>query len=676
MPPKTLNSLNSKPQSLDLAALGEMAEPLTVQIDRVKGGQRSPIPLPINPANGEPAGVGWAKEEIQAIEQGWLVNDWAGGGLYVGKVTDSSTPPKTLEWKMFWNPADYPEKIPPTLQGAASPHLQVVPPLPQVQQVQQMASIPQFPGGLPTGGLLPHQQQPMPVYYGPQMPFQQPYQPANYGAQAAQQRIEDELARTREALNQQRLEAQAQAHASALERERTANQSAIQRLEQRIAELATVNARPTGPSPELVAMQEQLKLQAAQLENERRERESERRENALREQMRQQAEQTQRSIEAIQSQMAAQLAALSNKGQDPMINMIMEQNRNFTAALGEISRSAQAQSDKFQAFMMSPRDIIAMQKDSSNGLDGLTSKLTSVYSNVMDMQQRVIENAMQLNQGGSETVGLIREGITSVKEGFERYVGSKSKAEQVTQQSQAQATTANAQAAAIQAQANVEIARLQALGPVAAIQPQRPPQPVPQSGGLNGQPANGNGAPKGGASFEEWQRQQAAAQVINEASVAAQVPVEEPRYYGRTTLEWFTALAIAEVKAVRDGVDSFIAGLKAGRMEGGTPDQVVTGIMQAQMISSAQNIQIPAFVELLNQSKYEEFTNILIPNAPDQYKADVVSLLKQKIDGEVDDEDDDDDDDEDDDGTQSDDVRDGSAVPPPPKPAAGKRPTA
>lgn len=671
---KSVKLPNSVLDGMDLAVIQQMNEPLTIQIQRVKGGQMSPIPMPVG-ISGQ-SGVGWSREEVQAINDGWLLS-WSGGGLYVITVTDASVPtPAVTKWKAWWNPIDYPEKVPPTLIESAAPErLQIVP---QIAQPSQQAQPMQFPAGLPTGGILmqPQTAQPQPQYaYPPQYAQQIPFQPApNYAAQAQQQRAEDELNRMREALNQQRLEAQAREHAAALERERTANQAAIQRLEQRIAELATANARPpapTGPSPEILEMREQMRAQQAQLENERREREAERRENSLREQMRAQAEQTQRAIEAIQSQMAANIAAMSANKSDPMMQMMMEQNRNFTAALGEVQRTASAQADKFQAFALTPRDIIAMQKDSTNGMDGLTAKLTSVYSNVMDMQQRVIENAMQLNQGGSETVGLIREGITSVKEGFERYVGSKSKAEQVTQQSNAQTATANAQAVAIQAQAQVEIERLRVMGPPAAVQPQRPPQPIQQpanTNGLNGHGVPSNGAPKpGGASFDEWQRQQAAAQAANEASVAAQVPVEEPKYFGRTTLEWFTQVAIAEVKAVRDGVTTYIEGLKAGRLEGATPDLIVSGIMQASMASAAQGIQIPAFIELLNESKYDEFVQILIPNAPDQYKADVVMMLREKIDGDVDEDEDGDgqDDDDDDDGTQSDDVRDGSVVPPP-----------
>lgn len=674
-------------QTLDISILNQMIEPLTLQIDKVKGGQRSPIPLPIG-QTGAPPGIGWSKEEIQAVEQGWLVNDWAGGGLYVATVTDSAVPPNKLEWRMYWSVAEYPERVPPTLMGSASPRLQVVqpPPQPQPQQVPMSS----FPAGLPTGGIVMQQpqyaQQPQPFY------VQQPqYAPQQYGApnnqsEMAQRRLEEQLKQTQDMLFNQRLETQQKEHAAALERQQNAHAQSIARLEQQIREAAAVQARPSGPSAEIVAMQEQNRLLQARLETEARERESERRENLMREQMREAAENTRRQIEAITQQMNAQIAAITaanvNKGMDPMMTMMMEQNRNFVASLGELSRNQATQLDKFQTFMMSPRDIIAMQKDSSNGLDQLTNKISSVYGNVMDMQQRVIENAMNLNQGGSETVGLIRDGITNAKELFERYVGSKAKVEQVTQQSQAQAAIASAQATAMQAQAQVEVARIQNMPQ--PIQPQPAPRPIQvapvpaNANGLGGQPT--------GASFEEWQRARSAQQG---AEVVAASPKPSPSgqptvgfpgrtIYGRTDEQWFTPQFIDELNTLRQGVVMHIAGLHRGVIEGATVDIVVEGISQAQTQSSMMNIVIPAITELLNNDEYVKFVDVLIPDAPDNFKLDVVAALKLKLDGD-DGEDDDDDDDGDDDGEHRDDVRDGSTAPAPAKqakPTRAKRPIA
>lgn len=547
-----------------------------------------------------------------------------------------------------------------------------------------------FPAGLPTGGLVMQQPQytPQPQPYYVQQPqyAPQPYAQPNAN-DAMQRRLEEQLKQTQDLLFNQRLETQQKEHAAALERQQNAHAQSIARLEQQIREAAAVQSRPSGPSPEIVAMQEQNRLLQARLESEARERESERRENLMREQMREAAENTRRQIEAITQQMNAQIAAITaanaNKGMDPMMTMMMEQNRNFVASLGELSRNQATQLDKFQTFMMSPRDIIAMQKDSSNGLDQLTNKISSVYGNVMDMQQRVIENAMNLNQGGSETVGLIRDGITNAKELFERYVGSKAKVEQVTQQSQAQAQIAAAQAQAMQAQAQVEVARIQNMPQPIQPQPVAPrPAPVPT-------PANGNGlgGTPTGASFEEWQRARSGAQ---SAEVIAASPKPTPSgqatqgfpgraIYGRTDEQWFTPQFVGELNTLRQGVAMHIAGLHRGVIEGATVEIVVDGVLQAQTGAMMQNIPIPAILELLNNSEYEKFVEVLIPDAPAPYKADVVTALKLKLDGD-DGEDDDDDDDVvdagDDDGEHHDDVRDGSVTPPAPAPAKRKKPIA
>lgn len=636
-----------KSQTLDLAVLNEMQEPLTIQIDRVKNGQRSPIPLPMS-ASGSPPGVGWSKEEIQAIEQGWLVNDWAGGGLYIVKVTDSNNPPATLEWRMYWNPADYPEKIPPTLAASASPRLQVVQP-PSVTPSPQVPTM-QFPAGLPSGGIVPmNNQVPQPaqqyVYYQPpQYSYQQAQQQPQVNPQQ-QQMIEKLQAE----LMQQRLEAQARDHAAAMERERTANAQAIARLEAQIRELATVSAKPA-TDPKLEQLIEQNRLAAQQLETERREREAERRETALRDQMRQQSEDTRRQIEAITTQMQAQIQALTaasaNKGMDPMMSMMMEQSRTFAAALGEISRNQGTQLDKFGNFMLNPRDIIAMQKDASGSLDQLSNKLSNVYSNVMDMQQRVIENAMQLNQGGSETVGLIRDGITNAKEMFERYVGGKARAETAAQNASAQAAVAQAQARAIDAQAAVELERLRTQPQVAPQSVQRAvPKPAPQ-GGISGPPETPAG---NNDAFAEWQRsrqmQAAQATSTNAATVTPSGQKVEPfggarTIHGRTDEQWFTPEFLGELQALRQGVVSFLAGLATGKIEGATPELVADGVMQAQAQAAMMGRNVAAISELLNQGEIVKFVDVLIPDAPDTYKTDVVKMISDRM-GEDDDGDED-----------------------------------
>lgn len=661
-----------------------MEEPFTVQIDRMKGGQRSPIPLPIG-TSGQP-GFGWSKDEVVEIDQGWLVNHWSGGGMYVITVTDSATPPKKLEWRAFWSPAEYPEKIPPTLQGSANPN-RIAQPQTQAPQVQPMS---QFPGGLPSGGLMvapqqaPNWQQPQPQPYYQPSPF---YQPPTLFGQAAN--VENERIRRLEQQLEQQSAALAKAQADAaqrqyqvdLERERAANAEMIRRLETRIAELATASTQAKQASandPELERLREQTRQLEARYEAERRERDAERREQGLREAIATMNANTQRQIEALQQQYQAQMLALQNNKQDPILQMMAEQNRNFIASLAQISQANATQFDRFQAYMMSPRDIFAIQKESSQGVDAITSKLGNAYTSVMDMQQKVIENAMQLNQGGSPAVDLIREGIGNAKEMFERYIGSRGKTEQVAKQAEAQAMTAQAQAAAISAQAQVEIARIQNMP-----QPIQPPAQIVQkpaapsnSNGLNGAQAATN------ASFEEWKRSREAQAAADIRSAMPQpTPSGQPtatypdnrKILGRTDTEWFGDFA-DEVRQLRMGVAIFIEGLKRGdASQGATPQLVTDGICQAQAAATAGGIPVPAIIELLNQSKYNEFLQVLLPDAPEEMQKDIVKMLRQRLDGELDDDGDDDDDEDDgiddgdDDGEQSDDVKDGHVAKPAPK---------
>lgn len=662
--------------SLDVAKLEQMVEPLTVIIEKTKNGNRSPIPLPIGDSG--QAGVGWSKDEVLAIQQGWLVNEWSGGGFYTITVTDDTKPvPARLSWSPFWPPDQYPEKIPPTLQGAAAPRLQIVPqPLPP-----QAPHMTQFPGGLPSGGIFAPQQpqyahpqqyaQPYPPQYG-QPP--QPYNP--YAAQAAQadadrRRLEEQLAKTQADLAAQRLETVQRQHQADLDRERSANATATAALEQKLAQIMATLAQTqqtSAKSPEMEQLREAQRLAELRYENERREREAERRETQLKEMIASMAAQTQRQIEVLQQNYQAQMTALGTNKSDPMMQMLAEQNRNFIQALGEISRQSSGAIDKFQQFMMSPRDIMAMQKDSSTGIDALTSKFASVYGNVMDMQQKVIENAMQLNQGGSETIGLIKEGINTAKEAFERYVVNTNKTKQVTDNANSAAVQAQAQAQAIQAQAAVAIQQLQNQPPQPQAAPSQPrPTPAP-SNGLGGvpQPINGSKA------FEEFQRQRQSSGVAQqphpgqpEHLINAQgvpPPISAPLRLGATDEQWFGPF-LNETMQLRGAVAMYMAGLNQKPPviadDAATPQRVADGIGQAQALVIMQNMPIPAMVQLLNQGHFKEFLEVLLPDAPEPYRDDIVVILRQKLEGAEPD----DGDEKDEDGEEGDDVKDGSTAP-------------
>jgi hypothetical protein len=667
-----------------MAALEEMVEPLTLQIQRQKNGLPSPIPLPIGDSG--IAGVGWSKAEVIQIDQGWLVNEWSGGGYYVITVTDDTKPtPRKLVWSPYWDPALFPEKIPPTLVSAARPGM-LAQPQPQPQPNPQPALIPQaspqpqqvpmsqFPGGLPTGGMLPahtpqagyaQPQQQQPMYYQPQpQGYQQGYQqpPPGWNPMAAQadadrRRLEEQLAQMQAAMRAVELEAVRKQYAADLERERNANATLIQRLEQQIAALATSTTQSKVP-PEVEAMREQMRLQQAQLESERREREAERREREMRELVAGQNAQIQRQIEAMQAQYQMMMQAQASKGPDPFIQMLMEQSRNSMEAMKEIARQSSTAIDKFQAFMMSPRDVMSITKDASNGLDNVTQKMTQMFSGVFDLQNKVIESAMSLNQGGNDTVGLIREGVTNAKDLFERYIVSKSREAQVTAQANSAAVQAQAQAAAIQAQARVatEHARRQPTPLAAPPQPARP-QPAPQAG-LAGGPGNGrpnghaNGNGHGQSSFDAWQRSRQQEQPVPRETVHVVEPPPPPQPppaqsqaapstvevvqqpVAKTDQEWFGPL-LPEVVNLRRSVDLFFTGLRKQppvvQPGSADPSAVAKGVAAAMQAVMQHGIPIPALNELLAPGDFEGFFRVLLPAATEEFHADAISELKQLL---------------------------------------------
>lgn len=693
----------SIPKSLDAAALEEMVEPLTIQIQRQKNGLLSPIPMPIGESG--LAGVGWSKAEVLAIDQGWLVNSWSGGGYYVITVTDDTRPaPKRVVWSPYWDPALYPEKIPPTLADSARPGILAQPPAqPQPSPQPQLQQVPmsQFPAGLPAGGLLPmpqaqqqpqyaapqgYYQQPQQAYYGQQQqPQPQGYNPAMAQMEADRRRLEEQVAAMAAQLRATELESVRKQYAADLERERTANAALIQRLEQRISEF-TASASSSKVSPEVEAMREQMRAQQAQLESEKREREAERREREMRELVAGQNAQIQRQIETMQQQYQVMIQAQQAKGPDPFIQMMMEQQRTSMEAMKEISRQSSTAIDKFQAFMMSPRDVMSITKDASNGLDNVTQKMTQMFSGVFDLQNKVLESAMNLNQGGNDTVGLIREGVTNAKDLFERYIVSKSREAQVTAQAGAATAQANAQATAVRAQADVALAharRPQQVGPVPSPAPARP-APTVGLGGPAGGPGNGrsNGNGHGGnASFEEWNRSRqqpstAAPQQVplvveplappqpppaqNQAAPSTVEVIAQP--IAKSDQEWFGPL-LPEVIQLRRSVDLFFIGLRKQppvvQPGSADPAAVAKGIAAALQAVMQHNIPIPALNELLAPGDFEGFFRVLLPAATPEFHADAIHNLKELLGLPPDENEEEDDGFEDGD---SDDVRDGASA--------------
>lgn len=626
--------VQGSPKTFDDAKLAQMIEPLKVRIERVLlNGKRTPIPVWEN-ASGEVGGAGFTKAEIAQLEQHLLLM-WSGGGLYEVTVTDSSEQPMKMVWYPYWDPNLHPVAVPPPERGAVSPEaVFTLPPQNPQPPLQGPYRMPPFP----PSQFYPQQTAGYPM---PPPPMVGSPHYANWRDEAERQEAKAEAKRLREENERRDRAATEERHKAELERERAANNERFSRLENMFAGLTNsikeANATPKGPSPELLAMQAQmaeLKEQARKAEERaesaRREQEADRRENTLREQMRQQSEDAKRAYEATQRQietmnqqfqtmianLTTQMANAGNK-HDPLLALMQEQARQNAETIREIAREGRTQMEQFKAFMMNPKDLLSMARESAEGVEKAIERTTRYTDNVVTMQQRVLENAMNMQPQGSGVIDVVREGVTSIKEFAERWVKGKSQEAITAAQAQADIMRSQAHAMEVQARMANPAAFTPPPGLAAPAPAPEPPQPQPPQ-------------------------------------AIPQPPIEPDRLWGRTDREWFGPL-LDDVKQLRAGVQEFLEAcekiqsglLKIERQEdipGASPSDAAQGITLAAAMVQAKGVAVPAMTELLIPGHLAEFVVALLPDATNEYREGVVQLLKNPASLQEDEGGDDDDD--------------------------------
>lgn len=157
---------SKKELRFDPVLLDSMDEPLTVRVEKIKGGNRMPIDLPARDTD-LPSGMGWDRNSVRRLET-WLVNDWAGGGLYHIMVADPSG--RKMEWQALYDPRQFPEMIPHTMQANISQPATRQAPAPVTQAPAQPA--PQQGASAPMNGGM-YAQWPPPGYVFAQTPVMQ-----------------------------------------------------------------------------------------------------------------------------------------------------------------------------------------------------------------------------------------------------------------------------------------------------------------------------------------------------------------------------------------------------------------------------------------------------------------------------------------------------------------------
>mgnify|MGYP001382632830 CR=1 FL=1 len=654
------------PRVFDLQKFEAMNEPFAIRVEKHKGSLKHEITPP------PPDEAGWTKDRVRQLET-WIVNEWAGGGHYSFAITDSSAPSQAMEWVSYYPPTEYPEKTPPSLQGAAA--TSSLPPPPQQQQVRSMASaLPPasfYQGSYPQ----PAAQMPMPNYQQSQQPYyQQPYQqPAFYQpptpapsappAESAEVRsMREQLMLAREQAAQRDFERR-MAEVKADSDKRFVE---LQQLIQQMGQQMVQQQRPTA-DPEVAALRELLRKQAEDMERTRREAE-------MREQIKAAQEQMARIVEESNRRFEVFTQANANKGPDPQFLMFQQMLQAQMEATKEVSRTSQSQFERMQGLMMRPMDVLQLAKESSTGTDQVVNNISRQYDTMFGMSRQLFEQAAQLNQGGgNEVIGLVRDIGDKVGEWAGRYSTGKSK--EAVEQSRAQAEIAKANSEAIKATQSrmTELARLEAALKTGAVV-QMPDgtfragpgrEPVAISAApieTNGTPTNGHN----GRSRAPWMPPKAPRTQPVNGNATTSVPVsaagnglsgtvthevnpevkpEQRKIKGRTDDEWFGPMT-GDVQQLRTAVDLFIQGVNAAppqKLEGSaSPEECTFAIRQATVVILDRKIPIPAMIELLMEGSVAAFLDVLLPDAPQAYRDDVVQLLMDEDENEDEDDKDDD----------------------------------
>jgi hypothetical protein len=651
-----------------MARFETMVEPFNVRVEKLKGTTKYEIPLPEQ--DGSAPGTGWSKDQVREL-QTWIVKEWAGGGHYFFAIVDAQA--QSMEWNAYYSPSEFPERVPPTLAAAYATG--VIPFAGQstpVNQKVQMASFPTSGSNLPPSSAYPGGAQmmpsaipmPSPTPFAPQPFYPQPYgygyqPPQAAGSNSEVQALREQLAQERQAAQQRDFERQVAAMKAESERrmaEMHANfSSMIEKLGQQLT-----GPRAGAVDPVLAQVQEQNRALQEQLRRQEEERERARREQELREQVTRSAEDTRRMIDEANRRTETMMREMASAKPDQQLVMFQTMFSAQVETMKEIARNSQMQIERMQANTLRPQDILAIAKDASSSTDQVAANITRQFEAMFGIQRQLIEQAAQLNQGGgNEVIGLVRDGASKLAEMAEKYTGDKAK-ENIAQ--------INAQAKVAQAQADVVKAQQERLSQMAAMEAAvRAGQAVqmpdgsfraaggPQQPALGAPPTNGHGpttvVPPSPAWVPPHMRKPAAPSAGLSGAPAAPAPDNvvpfKPdgspngprRIKGRTDLEWFGPI-LPNVNELRVEVAKFIAGLeqKPPIEDGASPADAATAINIAAGQVLERGIPIPAMIDLLIQGMLADFIDVLLPDAPQAYRDDVVKLLAaDEDDGEVDD---------------------------------------
>jgi hypothetical protein len=106
---------------------------------------------------------------------------------------------------------------------------------------------------------------------------------------------------------------------------------------------------------------------------------------------------------------------------------------------------------------------------------------------------------------------------------------------------------------------------------------------------------------------------------------------------GKTDEEWFGQL-MPNVIELREHVAYFIESCETGRFnkegtqpEGVLPEQAAMAVLQAVGIVTQKRYPIPSMIELFFQQRYADFVDVLLPDAPQTYRDDLVVAIVEGV---------------------------------------------
>lgn len=567
--------------------------PLTVTLARYTSGKTTPLSMFTKPGSNGP-GRDFLPEEVLAIHEGVL--EWAGGGNYVITVTDVDG--TNVQFQLWFSEEQFPQKTPPPMVASSRAgqviQMPVAPqPQPQVQYVQQQQPVAAMGGGgpamsfdyvqsgVPTRQVTPAGPQPVaPTWMtGVQAA---PTEVRVYEKDRSDERrargVEEELRRERE----ERMKLEGKIERDRIEAAGQAQLTALREELRRLSEKGQANPAESDALRRVVEQNEALVREMRELREAKREESTSSAMTSMVTMIMNMQQQSQAQMvammQAMQQSTQQMIAAISAKpsGPDPVISVIVENNRQQMDAMKELVRGLGEQQREASRNAMGPRDLVDLTEKmrASSGADQLLKSVTEAYQNVLGMTKQSMELMKEMSGGPAphpalEMVGAALQGIQGIAQ---RYIAMKQ-----------QVDVANAQARAVEAQA---IGRTMPPG-----QPlHQPQQPGAQPQAVGEPPSN---------------------VVPIRPGAATQLTEIERQLFG--------------IPQVMEAVERLRLSVAQGTINPAqAANWVNNAVLQITQMGGRPHVKV---LKLLEEGMFDDFVRALLPHAPQPFVIEFVQIL-------------------------------------------------